>query len=145
MTYSTLEIAEAMGKIFNDGNDEVARELVAPDFVDHEARPGTPNGPEGYADTARWMRSVWTDASWDIVDSFASGDMAALRVVFSGKQTAEFLGIPPSGREVKINHIHIYRMENGQAVEHWAVREELSLMRQLGVTEIPAALSNPEA
>lgn len=132
-----LQIAMAMGKVFNDGDDDVARELVAPDFIDHEAPPGTPRGPEGYASTARWMRSVWTDAKWDIVDGFAKGDRAALRVIFSGRHDAEFMGVPATGREVRIQHIHIYRISDGQIVEHWGVRSELELARQLGVWDKP--------
>lgn len=138
MPTSTVDIAIAMGRIFNDGDDDVARELVSLDFIDHEAPSGTPGGPEGYAATARWMRGVWTDAKWDIVDSFGEGDKATLRVVFSGKHTAEFLGIPATGRTVTVNHIHIYRVANGQVVEHWAVREDLGLLRQLGAWQGPA-------
>lgn len=132
-----LEIALAMGKVFNDGDDDVARELVAPDFVDHEAPPGTPGGPEGYAGTARWMRSVWTNATWEIVDAFAKGDRACLRVIFSGRHDAEFMGVPPTGKEVKVQHIHIYRITDGQVHEHWAVRDEANLARQLGVWDFP--------
>lgn len=127
-----LDIAIQMGKIFNDGDEEVAHRLVAPDFVDHEASPDHPNGPAGYAATARWMRSVWTDATWSIVDAFADGDRAALRVIFSGVQNGEFMGVAATGRRVEVQHIHLYRVTNGQVAEHWAVRDDLNLMRQLG-------------
>ena len=134
-----LEIVLDMGKVFNDGDDEVARLRVAPNFVDHEAPPGTPGGPEGYAATARWMRSVWTDAKWEVVDSFAKGDKATLRVIFTGRHDAKFMGIPPTGKRVKVQHIHLYRVENGKIVEHWAVRDDLELVRQLGLWEKPQA------
>ena len=132
-----LEIAMAMGKVFNDGDDEVAEKLVAPDFVDHEAPPGTPGGPEGYAGTARWMRSVWTNAKWDIVDGFAKGDRACLRVVFSGRHDRDFMGVPATGKDVEVQHIHIYRISDGQVREHWAVRDEMELARQLGAWTKP--------
>lgn len=132
-----LEIAMAMGKVFNDGDDDVARRLVAPDFVDHEAPPGTPGGPDGYAGTARWMRGVWTNAKWDIVDAFATGDRACLRVIFSGRHDHDFMGVPATGRDVEVQHIHIYRIDDGQVREHWAVRDEMELARQLGAWTKP--------
>jgi predicted ester cyclase len=134
-----LRIAVEMGKVFNDGDDEVARRLVASDFVDHEAPEGTPGGPDGYAATARWMRGVWTDARWDIVDGFAKGDKATLRVIFSGKHDSEFMGVQPTGNKVEVQHIHIYRVADGQVVEHWAVRDDLEVARQIGAWTKPRA------
>ncbi|GAA2777135.1 ester cyclase [Saccharopolyspora taberi] len=127
-----LDIAIQMGRIFNDGDEEVARRLVAPDFVDHEASPDHPGGPEGYAATARWMRGVWEDATWSIVDSFAKGDKAMLRVIFTGRQVQDFMGVPATGKRVEVQHLHLYRVADGQVAEHWAVRDDLGLMRQLG-------------
>ncbi|MEU0336691.1 ester cyclase [Streptomyces sp. NPDC006193] len=131
------QIAVDMGLIFNDGDEEAAHRLVAEDFIDWEAPEGAPRGPEAYANTARWMRSVWEGARWEIVDSFAKGDKAALRVIFSGRQVKDFMGIPATGKKVRVQHIHIYRIADGKVVEHWAVRDDLELMRQLGAWDKP--------
>jgi steroid delta-isomerase-like uncharacterized protein len=137
MSESVLQIATSMGEIFNDGSGEVAQRLVAPDFVDHEAPPGTPGGPEGYFATARWMRGVWRNAQWDIVDAFAHGDKAALRVIFTGEHNGMFMGVPATGKQVRVQHIHLYRVADGKVAEHWAVRDDLELMRQLGMWDKP--------
>ncbi|NYI04064.1 ester cyclase [Allostreptomyces psammosilenae] len=131
------QIAVDMGKIFNDGDDEVAKRLVHPDFIDYEAPEGSPRGPEAYANTARWMRSVWEGARWEIVDSFAKGDKATLRVIFTGRQVTDFMGVPATGKSVRVQHIHIYRVTDGQVHEHWAVRDDLELFRQLGAWDKP--------
>ncbi|MFJ8310489.1 MULTISPECIES: ester cyclase [unclassified Streptomyces] len=132
-----LQIAVDMGKIFNDGDDEVARRLVAEDFIDHEAPEGSPRGPEAYANTARWMRSVWEDARWEIVDSFAKGDRALLRLVFTGRHVTDFMGVPATGKSVRVQHLHVYRIADGQVAEHWAVRDDLELFRQIGAWDKP--------
>ncbi|XKK41306.1 hypothetical protein HFP72_13785 [Nocardiopsis sp. ARC36] len=44
-TETTLDIAHKMGDIFNGLDAEVAHKYVAPEFVDHEAPPGTPAAP----------------------------------------------------------------------------------------------------
>ncbi|MBT2393150.1 ester cyclase [Streptomyces sp. ISL-1] len=130
-------IAVDMGLIFNDGDDEASQRLVAPEFIDYEAPEGSPRGPEAYANTARWMRGIWENARWEIVDSFAKGDKATLRVIFTGRQVQDFMGVPVTGKEVRVQHIHIYRVAEGKVVEHWAVRDDLELFRQLGAWDKP--------
>jgi predicted ester cyclase len=141
---SVLEICHQMGLVFNNLDEETAHRLVAPDFVDYEAPPGTPGGPEGYLGTARWMNRVFDNASWDIVDSFAAGDKAVIRLRFTGVHVGEFLGLEPTGKKVDVQHIHIYRVENGKVAEHWACRQDLLLWSQLGaVTVEPPPVSGP--
>lgn len=136
-----IEIALGLGRIFNEGDEDAARTYVAAGFVDHEAPPGSPGGPEGYLATARYMRATFSDATWHPEDFFAAGDRFAVRLQFSGRQTGEFLGIPPTGRPISIQHLHLYRVENGQVVEHWGGRDDLSMLIQLGV--IPAQSAAP--
>jgi predicted ester cyclase len=51
--------------------------------------------------------------------------------------TGDFFGIPPTGKRVSIDGIHILRIADGRVAEHWGNNDDLGLMRQLGV--IPAA------
>ncbi|MFF4156678.1 ester cyclase [Streptomyces sp. NPDC001678] len=132
-----LAIALEMGKVFNDGDEEVAHRLVAEDFVDYEAPEGSPRGPQAYVNTARWMRTVWEDARWEPVDAFAKGDKACIRLIFTGRQVTDFMGVPASGKEVRVQHLHVYRIADGKVVEHWAVRDDLELFRQLGAWDKP--------
>ena len=48
----------------------------------------------------------------------------------------EFMGIPATGKQVTIAEIHIVRIVNGKAVEHWGQADQLGMMQQLGV--VPA-------
>ena len=43
------------------------------------------------------------------------------------------MGIPPTNREVAYDYVHIVRFRDGKSVEHWGVRDDMTLMRQLGV------------
>jgi predicted ester cyclase len=42
------------------------------------------------------------------------------------------MGIPPTNREIAMDYVHILRFRDGKAVEHWGVRDDMALMRQLG-------------
>jgi predicted SnoaL-like aldol condensation-catalyzing enzyme len=50
----------------------------------------------------------------------------------------EFMGIPPTGREVAFDVIDIVRVRDGQLVEHWNVVDAMALMTQLGALPTPA-------
>ena len=41
----------------------------------------------------------------------------------------------PQGVTTAVEMVHIWRLVDSKIVEHWAVRDDLALMMQLGVVE----------
>ena len=41
--------------------------------------------------------------------------------------------VPPTGKQVSVLNIHVYRIEDGLIAEHRAVRDDLGMMQQLGL------------
>ena len=48
---------------YGQGRYELAEEVVSADYVDHEAPPGTPAGPDGANAVLRWLRGAFNDLS----------------------------------------------------------------------------------
>ena len=134
-----VAVAIGLARVWGELDDAAAYEVVAPDFVDHEASPGIAGGPDGYLSTARYMRGAFSEARWQPEDFIAHGDKFAVRVRFTGTHTGDFLGVAPTGRKVDVAHLHFYRIADGKAAEHWGARDELTLLRQLGVFNPPHA------
>ena len=120
---------------FGTGSYKLADQVVTPDFVDHEAPPGTPPGPEGANAVLRWLRGAFEDLSYEIKDAFGAGDRVAIRLLTRGTHTGEFMGKPATGRAFEIEAIHLYRMEDGRVAEHWAKRDDVALAHQIGLFE----------
>lgn len=76
---------------------------------------------------------VFSDQRWEIHHVIGDGDMVAVHATHHGRHTGELMGIPPTGREVAYGYVHVLRFRDGRAVEHWGVRDDMTLMRQLGV------------
>ncbi len=108
-------------------------DLVSLDFVDHGAPPGmVPPGPEGYRTIFRMLKSALL-IDYTVLDVVAEGESVMAWVRCTGTHVGEFAGIPPTGRELAFEAMHRYRVEDGVIREHHAVRDDLTLFRQLGL------------
>jgi predicted ester cyclase len=69
----------------------------------------------------------------EIEDEICEGDKVVARLTMHGRHVGEFLGQPPTGKEYGVEHIHIWRIEDGKVIEHWSVRDDLGQALQLGL------------
>ena len=75
---------------------------------------------------------AFSDQRYEIEQMVAEDETVAVYLTHSGRHTGEFQGMPPTGRRFAYRHIHIIRFDDDDmAVEHWAVREDVVLYRQL--------------
>ncbi|HEU4540913.1 MAG TPA: ester cyclase [Jiangellaceae bacterium] len=102
-------------------------------FVNHKAPPGTPPGLGGITMFMHMLNEAFTDQRWEIHDVLAESDKVVIHCTHSAVHTGDFLGLPATGRSFSYKQMHIIRIENGKGVEHWAVRDDASLTRQLTV------------
>ena len=112
---------------------EGLRAITAEDAVARGARPGQPAGFEGIKQTMFWLASVFADQRWEIHEVLGEGDTVVVHCTHHGRHVGDLMGIPPTGRVVAYEYVHFLRFRDGKAVEHWSVRDDMTLMRQLGV------------
>jgi predicted ester cyclase len=120
-------------EIFPACDVEALAGVMDPDVVGHGRRPDEPTGFEGVKQTMLWLAQVFSDQRWEIHQVLGDGDLVAIRATHHGRQTGDLMGIAPTGREVAYDYVHILRFRDGKAIEHWGVRDDMTLMRQLGV------------
>jgi predicted ester cyclase len=51
----------------------------------------------------------------------------------TGTHEGELEGIAPTGGRVAAQQSHWFRVVDGKLAEHWAVRDDLGMLQQLGV------------
>jgi predicted ester cyclase len=120
-------------EIFPACDVEALAEIVDPDVVSRGRRPDEPHGFEGVKQTMLWLATVFSDQRWDVHEVIGDGDLVAVHMTHHGRHTGDLMGIPPTGREVAYQYVHFLRYRDGRAIEQWSVRDEMTLMRQLGV------------
>lgn len=122
-------------EIFPANDDDALREVISDQFVNHEAPPGTPPGLGGITMFMHLLNEAFSKQRWEIHDALADGDKVVIHCTHSGVHTGEFFGMPATGRTFAYRQMHIIRIIDGKGVEHWAVRDDASLMRQLAGEE----------
>jgi predicted ester cyclase len=86
---------------------------------------------------------VFADLAFDIHHVIGEGDTVAVHCTLTGRHTGDLMGIPPTGRPVATPMVHILRFRDGKASEHWAVHDDMTTMRQLGVLPARPPHSQP--
>ncbi len=128
-------------EIFPAGDVAALADLIAVDGIDHAAAPSEAQGLEGARRAMLWLGRAFSDQRWQINNVIGEGDTVVLMCTHHARHTGDLMGISPTGREVHYDYIHVVRFQDGKVVEHWGVRDDLTLMRQLGVLpERPAPL-----
>ncbi len=127
-----------MEEMFNKGNLDVADELLAPDFVDHDpSMPEDVRGPEGFKEYVRAFRSASSDLHIRIEDQIAEGDKVVQRWTGTGTHDGDSMGIAPTGNRVEFTGMEISRISGGKVAEMWDNYDAMGMMQQMGA--IPSA------
>lgn len=127
----------AMSEVFGQGKLEAVEEFFGPEFKEHEEGPGKDRGRDGLKDIVRTVRGGFPDLRVTVEAISEDGDQTWARVTFSGTNTGELMGHPPTGRKATWTAIDQCRYADGKLVEHWGVVDLLSMMQQIGMIPPP--------
>ena len=107
------------------GNLDAAEELFVPEQA------------EAARQEAADFRRGFPDVVSIIEDLIAEGDRVAARWRARATHRGEYVGVPPTGKEVEFTGISVYRIEGERIAESWTEEDELGLMRQIGAVPEP--------
>ncbi len=117
---------------FNGRDLSALDDLIADDYVNHAALPGTPPGVAGQAALMQRLWTAFPDARFAIEHMAVDGETVICIGTMTGTHQGELLGMAPSGRQVEWRQCHIIRGDaEGRAVEHRAIRDDVGLFRQM--------------
>jgi steroid delta-isomerase-like uncharacterized protein len=131
-------VRRATEELFNKNNLAVIEELYATNFVSHgTVTPEVTPDREGYKQFVTMSHTALPDFHTTIEDMIAEGDKVVQRFTGRGTHKDEFMGIPPTGKQVTVTGIAIDRIAGGKIVENWVNMDMLGVMVQLGVVPPP--------
>jgi len=115
------------------GNPVIANQLIAEEYVAHDAGPDDPPGPGVQREMILSMHRAFTSLQFVIEDIFADDDCVVVRDRMVGVNTGRFFGRPATGRSVDVERLTIYRVEENKLRESWTAMNTYALLQQLGL------------
>jgi steroid delta-isomerase-like uncharacterized protein len=131
---TVIEFVEAL---FTKGDLAAVDEYLAEEFVNHDPPIGLTADREGMRTAGAMFRTAFPDWHSDMGILVGEDDLVVEPFSASGTQHGEIFGVPPSGRTVTLPGINIWRVRGGRIVERWGRLDELGLLRQLGLVNLP--------
>lgn len=119
-------------EVWNKGNLDVIGEFFGDNYVNHTAGSPDARGVEPWRETVSTARAAFPDLRFTIDDQIAEGDKLMNRWTFRGTHQGEYMGVPPTGKQITVTGISINRFAGGKYVESWSVMDTLGMMQQLG-------------
>src|SRR5918993_2966535 len=145
-----LSTAEENKAIFRRYAEEVGNQLnmeivdeIFERYIAHQPDGSTlQRGPQDVKRFHREFHSAFSNFHINIEDQIAEGDKVVSRYTMRGTHQGEFRGLTPTGKEVELNAVTIFRFsDEGKVIETWDSYDQLSLMRQSTEQELMLARS----
>ena len=119
-------------EVITNGNIEAAADYVWEDVVEQVPLPGQGLGLDGLKDIIRAMRTGFPDIVFSIQEQISENDKVVSRFEWTGTHKGEFMGIPATGRPVRVWGMVIDRLVHGRIKDTRILMDTLGLMAQLG-------------
>jgi steroid delta-isomerase-like uncharacterized protein len=137
---STEQNKTMVRRVFEEGinnNDPtVFDQVIGPSYVNHDM-PAPAPGIEGFKQVIAAFIAAFPDMRVAVEDVLADGDRVASRGEMTGTHRGAFMGIPATGKQVRVAYQDIWRVADGKLVENWVRLDMLGMMQQLGVAPTP--------
>ncbi len=129
-------------EVWQENKDETIYELLAPDAVLNGTNGPKEqiHGPKEFAAFAEQIRSAFAPTKIVVEDSFGVDDKVVARWSATMIHNGNGLGVPATGKQVRITGTSIARIENGKIVEGWDNWDRLAMLEQIGAYNSPQAV-----
>jgi predicted ester cyclase len=128
-------------RLYEEANDQarfdLLDELTTDDMALHTPAPIDAPGREGLRQLLGFFYTAFPVQHTEIHALIAEGDLVVAHHTHYATNDGSFMGKPPTGREVVVQGIEIFRLADGRIAELWHHDDMLSLFQQLGIVALP--------
>lgn len=126
-------VTEFIDGLFSRGDLDTVDAYLTDDFLNHDPPYGVSNDREGMRAAGASFRAAFPDWHSAMHLLIAEADLVAEHFTARGTHRGEVMGVAPTGREVSLQGINIFRVRDGRISERWGRLDDLGFLQQLGV------------
>lgn len=109
-------------EVFIKGDIAAIEDLLSDSFIDHDPMPDVPGTKEGMRRIAEMVVAAFSDRTAQMDDYLETTDGKVVENwAMTGRHTGDGFPIPPSGQDIRVRGMEIWRCDDGKIVEHWGV------------------------
>lgn len=132
-------------EVWSKGDLSLIDEIYSPSFICHFIVGPEWHGRDGIRQAVTKHRAAFPDWEEHIEDIIADADKVVTRWTATGTHKGKFEGISPTGNQVTIAEVAIYRIADDKIAEQWGFPDIMGLLRQIGAVPPGQEAGNAEA
>ena len=117
--------------VLGQGKLEEYSDFHTPDFMGHGSERNSTLADDLAA--AREERTAFPDLQFAVNHMVAEGDMVVVHWTAWGTNTQPGMGLPATGKPVKVSGMTLFRFKAGKISDEWGAWSMLSVLKQLGL------------
>lgn len=133
-----LEVMDKFIRFINSGDISLGHGIISPNVVFYAPTSPEPmHGFQGYTAVLDMMRGAMPDVNWKAEEFIADENKVMVRFTMTGTQTNPFMGMPASGKKVRVTAMNIYEFKDGKIIREHGLPDLFTMLVQLGVIPMP--------
>jgi len=131
---------EALMNTWASGDKATMDSILADNFMTHNPDPMVQStGKQSWLDGMDMYRAMNPDMKGEGKLIIAEGDWVGAVAMVGGTNTGSVEGMAATNKAWNVTGMDFIRFENGKAVEHWGLFDNMTMMTQLGLMPDPTA------
>ena len=130
-------VLDFLEDVLNQHNGDHAAKYLTEDATWHGGTVGDVSGRDSVAGLLAMVVTSIPDLRADVKDVIVQDDKVVVRLVVSGTQKGDLLGVAASNKPVRWDAVDVYRLEDGKIAEEWAAEDFTAFLRDTGAYKAP--------
>jgi steroid delta-isomerase-like uncharacterized protein len=130
---NTAIVRRIFDDVINNGDRALLDDILAPDMVTHDTLQGRIESAAAFKGLLAFFDAAFPGHRVTVEQIIAQGDYVAVLHTHYATHTGPFMELPPTGREIVVPGVEVYRLHDGRIAEFWRFDNDAGMLMQLGL------------